>query len=154
MNQYLQGTLTILSLVNPVICAAIFAKISVGKSRSAKVADATKAALSIAIILSLAALGGSQLLHVFGISLPAFQVAGGMVLVFMGFIMLRGNPSPTSAKVSEPEDEKESEAQPADSSLTPLIFRVGKEERMMLDRFGSEYERYMQRTGRLFPRRG
>lgn len=30
-------------------------------------------------------------------------------------------------------------------------FRVGFEERMMLDRFGSEYEAYMQRSGRLIP---
>jgi protein-S-isoprenylcysteine O-methyltransferase Ste14 len=33
------------------------------------------------------------------------------------------------------------------------LIRVGHEERMMLDRFGSEYETYMQTTGRLLPRR-
>ncbi len=33
------------------------------------------------------------------------------------------------------------------------LFRVGYEERMMLDRFGSEYETYMQHTGRLLPGR-
>ena len=32
------------------------------------------------------------------------------------------------------------------------IFRVAREERMMLDRFGPEYETYMRRSGRLFPR--
>jgi protein-S-isoprenylcysteine O-methyltransferase Ste14 len=32
------------------------------------------------------------------------------------------------------------------------VLRVAREERMMLDRFGSEYETYMQRTGRLLPR--
>jgi protein-S-isoprenylcysteine O-methyltransferase Ste14 len=32
------------------------------------------------------------------------------------------------------------------------LFRVGREERLMLDRFGSEYEAYMRRTGRLLPR--
>jgi len=30
--------------------------------------------------------------------------------------------------------------------------RVAREERMMLEEFGSEYEQYLQRTGRLFPR--
>ena len=30
--------------------------------------------------------------------------------------------------------------------------RAGSEERMMVDHFGSEYEEYMQRTGRLVPR--
>ncbi len=33
------------------------------------------------------------------------------------------------------------------------LFRVGNEERMMLDRFGSKYEIYMQNTGRLLPGR-
>ena len=37
---------------------------------------------------------------------------------------------------------------------TLYLFRVGREERMMLDRFGSEYETYMQSTGRLLPRIG
>ena len=32
------------------------------------------------------------------------------------------------------------------------LLRVGHEERMMLDRFGAEYESYMQRSGRLLPR--
>jgi protein-S-isoprenylcysteine O-methyltransferase Ste14 len=32
------------------------------------------------------------------------------------------------------------------------LLRVAQEERLMLDRFGTEYEAYMQRTGRLIPR--
>jgi multiple antibiotic resistance protein len=48
---------------------------------------------------------------VFGISFDAFQVAGGMVLVWMGFHMLRGTSSPTAG----------SENQTGAASLTPLI---------------------------------
>jgi len=113
MTQYLQAILTVLSLVNPVICAAIFSKATRGQSYGAKVAEATKATLAVIVILGLSALAGAQLLHGFGISLSAFQVAGGMVLVWMGFTMLRGNSSPTSAPVSD--------SQPSDASLTPLI---------------------------------
>lgn len=44
------------------------------------------------------------------------------------------------------------------SGLVPfgiLYFqRVAKEERMMLEEFGSEYEQYLKRTGRLFPKLG
>ena len=116
MTEYLQAVLTVLSLVNPVICAAIFSKISQGKSAGAQLADATKAAVAVIAILCLAALAGAQLLKVFGISLQAFQVAGGMVLVWMGFIMLRGNSSPTSAASATDDD-----AQATDASLAPLI---------------------------------
>ena len=113
MTQYLQAILTVLSLVNPVICAAIFSKATQGQSNSAKVAEATKATLAVIVILGLSALAGAQLLHAFGISLSAFQVAGGMVLVWMGFTMLRGNSSPTSAAVSD--------ADHGSPSLAPLI---------------------------------
>jgi multiple antibiotic resistance protein len=111
MTHYTQGILTVLSLVNPAICAAMLMQCSGAKPRAQRIADATKAILAIAVILCLAALGGSQLLHVFGISLSAFQTAGGMVLVWMGFTMLRGNASPTSSNGTTP----------SGSSLTPLI---------------------------------
>lgn len=117
MDQYTQAILTVLSLVNPVICAAIFTKITRGESQGARVANATKATLAIIVILSLAALGGAQLLRLFGISLEAFQVAGGMVLVWMGFVMLRGNSSPTSTSVMSNEDKLPAKG----VSLSPLI---------------------------------
>jgi multiple antibiotic resistance protein len=117
VDQYLQAILTVLSLVNPVICAAIFAKITHGEPQGARVAKASKAILAIIVILSLAALGGAQLLRVFGISLQAFQVAGGMVLVWMGFLMLRGNASPTSKTNSSAGED----AQKGGVTLSPLI---------------------------------
>jgi len=117
MNQYVQGIVTIFSLVNPVICGVIFSKLTIGKSWNAKVAGATKAGLAILVILCLAALGGAQVLKVFGISLSAFQVAGGAILVWIGFIILRGNSSPTCAV----ESENGSDDQPTETSLTPLI---------------------------------
>jgi protein-S-isoprenylcysteine O-methyltransferase Ste14 len=44
------------------------------------------------------------------------------------------------------------------SGLLPFsalyFLRVAREERMMIEEFGSEYERYLQKTGRLFPRLG
>jgi protein-S-isoprenylcysteine O-methyltransferase Ste14 len=36
--------------------------------------------------------------------------------------------------------------------IAQYLTRVGLEERMMLEQFGAAYERYMQRTGRIFPR--
>ena len=38
-------------------------------------------------------------------------------------------------------------------TIAPLfLFRIPKEEQMMLELFGDEYKEYMDRTGRLFPR--
>lgn len=88
--EYIQATVTFLSLINPVVCAAIFAAIEAGQPRDVRFSDASKAAAAILIILSGAALVGVRLLHVFGLSLDVFQVAGGVVLAWMGFSMLAG----------------------------------------------------------------
>jgi protein-S-isoprenylcysteine O-methyltransferase Ste14 len=37
-------------------------------------------------------------------------------------------------------------------STADLALRIPKEEKMMIEEFGDEYEAYMQRTGRLLPR--
>jgi multiple antibiotic resistance protein len=91
---YLQAIVTILSLINPVICGAIFEAAEAGRSRPARVKDAGKAALSILAILAVAALFGVRVLDLFGISLDVFSMVGGGVLVWMGFSMMRTATAP------------------------------------------------------------
>ena len=112
MKEQLQAIVTVLSLVNPAICGAMFAQIEENRSRGQQVADATKAMLATTVILTVSALIGTQLLHLFGVSLDAFMVAGGGVLAWMGFSMLSGQA--TSSK---------SQNAPSNSgaSLTPLV---------------------------------
>jgi len=38
------------------------------------------------------------------------------------------------------------------ASILLLYARIGKEEAMMIERFGNEHRAYMQRTGRFLPR--
>ena len=94
MDQHLQAIATVLSLVNPMICGAMFARIEAGQDRTARLADATKAALAVLVILVVAALVGARVLELFGVSMDAFAVAGGGVLSLIGFTMLRGNSAP------------------------------------------------------------
>ncbi len=113
MSEYLQAIVTLLSLVNPAICGAIFSKIETGRSSAAKTADALKAMIATLVILSLAALFGAKVLETFGVSLDAFSVAGGFVLAWMGFAMLKGD-SPGSGGSAKGHSND-------DASLTPLI---------------------------------
>ena len=112
MKEQLQAIVTVLSLVNPAICGAMFAQIEENRSRGQQLADATKAVLATTVILTVSALIGTQLLHLFGVSLDAFMVAGGGVLAWMGFSMLSG-------QVTSPKSRNE----PSNSgaSLTPLV---------------------------------
>jgi multiple antibiotic resistance protein len=113
MEQHLQAIVTVLSLVNPLICGVMFAQIEAGQTRAIRITDATKAALAVLVILLVAALAGARVLQIFGISLDAFSIAGGGVLTWIGFSMLRGN-SPQARDLSK--------AGAAEKrSLTPVI---------------------------------
>ena len=112
MKEHLQAIVTVLSLVNPVICGAMFARIEANRSRAEQLADATKVAVAMLAILMAAALIGTQLLQLFGVSLDAFMVAGGGVLSWMGFRMLSGHGS-SQASQNTPSN--------SGTSLTPLI---------------------------------
>ncbi len=113
MEQHLQAIVTVLSLVNPLICGAMFAQIEATQARAARLADATRAALAVLVILVVAALAGARVLQVFGVSLDAFSVAGGGVLTWIGFSMLRGN----SPQAQNPSKDDAVEKR----SLTPMI---------------------------------
>jgi multiple antibiotic resistance protein len=102
---------TVLSLVNPLICGSMFAQIEAGQASALRLADATKAALAVLVILVVSALAGARVLQVFGVSLEAFSIAGGGVLTWIGFSMLRGN-SPQTQDAGKDHEKR---------SLTPLI---------------------------------
>ena len=90
MEKQLQAIVTVLSLVNPLICGAMFTQIDAGQPRATQLADATKVTLAVLVILVVAALVGARVLQIFGISLEAFSIAGGGVLSWIGFNMMRG----------------------------------------------------------------
>lgn len=111
VTDHLQAIVTVISLVNPFMCAAIFAQIEAGRSPGAQMGSSTKVALAVFVILTVAALVGAKVLHLFGVSLEAFMVAGGGALAWLGFSMLRGLP-PGPPAAAKPD---------ANPSLTPLI---------------------------------
>jgi multiple antibiotic resistance protein len=123
MQDHLQAIVTVMSLVNPGICGAMFALLEARQPSDTRGADAAKVALAVWVILVAAALCGIKLLHLCGVSLDAFTVAGGGVLAWMGFSMLRGEPmAPAAPAATHPTDANASEiAIDARPSLTPLI---------------------------------
>ena len=116
MENELQAIATIFALLNPAICATMFMHIEKGRAPEAQILDATKAVFAIAAILVLAAFFGARILHLFGVSLDAFSVAGGTVLAWIGFSMLSGRTSVATPKSSlRPADDDE-----ATPSLAPI----------------------------------
>ena len=88
MKEELQAVATIMALVNPAMCAAIFSGIAGDRPRSVRVREAFTSVFIIAVVLMIAAFFGTTILKMFGVSLSAFACAGGGILVWIGVNML------------------------------------------------------------------
>src|SRR6516165_3512538 len=89
-------------------CDAMFARLEAGQNHATRLADVTRAALAVLVILVVAALAGTRVLQVFGVSLDAFSVARGGVLWWIGFTMLRADSAPAQDPSKEAADGKRS----------------------------------------------
>jgi len=90
MELHLQAIATLFSLVNPMVCVLIFSTLEKSSSRPAAMRDATAAMAIVGAVLVAGALLGAKILTLFGISLDAFSVAGGGVLIVIGLSLLGG----------------------------------------------------------------
>jgi multiple antibiotic resistance protein len=113
-RQVLQAIVTVLAVINPVVCASIFLSLTPKLAPAQRRQAALKVALSILIILVASALIGLKVLSIFGISLDVFRIVGGMIIAYMGFDMLRGRQ--TVAQAAPANDDTD-----APSSLAPLV---------------------------------
>ena len=79
---------TLLTTINPVESLGPFLGLTLQQDRASKLATARKATLVSSAILLVASLCGTLIFHLFGISLPAFRIAGGILLFSVGVGML------------------------------------------------------------------
>jgi len=100
LHQSMQAIVTVLAVINPVVCGSIFLTLTSDLDLRQKRLAAIRVALSILIILAGSALIGLRVLSVFGISLDVFQIVGGIIIAFMGFGMLGGGHQPAQAPPS------------------------------------------------------
>ncbi|MET0064869.1 MAG: MarC family protein [Candidatus Thiodiazotropha sp.] len=89
----LQTLVGLIVIVNPLLAVTAFATLTQDNDLAQRRVTAQRAALTVGIVLSLAALVGRPLLHVLGIGLPAFQVGGGILILLMAIAMLHARMS-------------------------------------------------------------
>jgi len=92
-EHFLQSTLAILAIANPLSAAPIFLSVIGGEDAPARESAARRAALAVLVILAGSAVLGRYLLMLFGISFAAFRAGGGLVITLMGLEMLQGTPT-------------------------------------------------------------
>lgn len=79
---------TILVTIDPPGLAPLFLALTVGMNRSERLQVGVRASVIGFAVLALFAVGGAVILSVFGITLPAFRTAGGLLLFYIAFEMI------------------------------------------------------------------
>ena len=119
----LRGTLTslvlaftsIFSLVDPFAAIPAFV-MTAGDTAERRRRTAKRAAWTCLIVLGSFGLVGSYIFRIFGITLPAFEIAGGLILLLIGIDMLQARRSSTQ----EVEPERQEGTEKEDVGITPL----------------------------------
>ncbi len=107
---------SIFFLVDPFAAIGSFLAITAGADPARRKRMAAKASLTCFLVLASFALAGQFIFKMFGITLPAFEFAGGLILMLIGIDMLEAKRSPTQESSSETEDASHKE----DAGVVPL----------------------------------
>ncbi|MDO9107120.1 MAG: MarC family protein [Methylovulum sp.] len=90
-NEYLQLLVSLVSVVDPIGVIPIFISLTINRTPAERIRTAIVCAASVATVLFIALLAGEPILHFFGIGLPAFRVAAGILVLLMGLSMLHAS---------------------------------------------------------------
>jgi multiple antibiotic resistance protein len=107
---------SIFFLVDPFAAIPSFLAITEGVDEARRKRMARKASITCFIVLTSFALAGQLIFKMFGITLPAFEIAGGLILLLIGLDMLQARRSPTQ----EAKGDTEEGAAKEDAGIVPL----------------------------------
>jgi multiple antibiotic resistance protein len=105
--------LSLLPLMNPIGALPAFYALTAGERIATRHAQARRTALYCACLLIVAAIAGRPLLHALGITLPALQIAGGLIVGHTAYGMVVNGPRLT-------ENERRHSETQNDISFTPM----------------------------------
>ncbi|PSL43464.1 multiple antibiotic resistance protein [Chitinophaga niastensis] len=92
----------LLAIVNPISAIPVFMELTSYMDKKAKRNIATKSVLIAFCIILVFSVAGKLIFHVFGITLAALRVTGGILVFVIGYEMVRGKESKTeNAKLGD-----------------------------------------------------
>src|ERR1700720_3205152 len=104
-SAYVQFSVLALSsiffLVDPFAALPTFLAVTAGADAQRRRKMAWKASVTALVVLSAFAAAGQYIFRMFGITLPAFEIAGGVILLLIGLDMLEAKRSATQESPSE-----------------------------------------------------
>ncbi len=111
----LQSTVSLMAIMNPIGNTPIFLSLVEGFPEEEKIRIARTATLWAFFIVTVFTLGGHFIFRLFGITLPAFRIAGGILLFMIAYHLVRAKRSHQHHPTEE-----ETEESPEDIAVTPL----------------------------------
>jgi multiple antibiotic resistance protein len=97
MSQLLAHSLAVFmaffAIMNPIANTTVFAGLTASMSKSEQTKTAIKSLTITFIIILLFSLLGKSIFNLFGITLPALRIAGGILVFLVGYHMLHGKSS-------------------------------------------------------------
>jgi multiple antibiotic resistance protein len=114
----LSAFVTVFVTIGPIETAVVFAAVTSGIHRPERRSLAARSVTIAGVVLLLFALGGGLVLSLLHISLPAFRVAGGVLLFLQALTLTFSNPGLSSISASETRDAQ----QAGDIAVFPLAF--------------------------------
>ena len=111
-----------LAIMNPIANAPLFVALTEGLPDAVRRSVALRSVLLAFAIVAAFAIGGRAIFDLFGITLPAFRIAGGGLVAMVGYQMLHGQSSAVHAPRSE--DAEGSEEGALGIAVSPLALPV------------------------------
>ena len=124
-NEYLQLMAGLMSVVNPIGAIPTFMALTAARTNEDKNRTAIVCACAVFMVLQIALLAGEPILNFFSISLPAFRVAGGILILLMGLSMLHVNPDRSRHTPEEQAESYEKESIAVVPLAIPLLSGPG-----------------------------
>ena len=110
---------SILFIVDPIAALPSFLAVTQNETPEERRGTALRACVAMAVLLIVFGIGGRWIFRLFGITLPAFRIAGGLILWFVAADMLRAQRS------TQESGEELAEGQAKDDvALTPLAMPI------------------------------
>ena len=116
----LKPLITLLAIVNPLAIVPFFIHYTQGFDRVQRRRTIAISSFSAFVVIATSALLGLQILDFFSISLPSFQVGGGLLLLISAMNMLAAQPAEAKPQTHELEDGAEKAAMGASIAVVPL----------------------------------
>lgn len=130
--EYITAFVTLFVIIDPIGLAPVFIALTLGESPRARLRIALRSLVIAAALLTLFGIFGDKILAGIGISMPAFRIAGGVLLFLTALDMLFERRTKRREKQGE-EHEVEPEHDPSVFPLaTPLLAGPGAMATMIL----------------------